>query len=442
MDGAPAADYAAGVPLLALAGLALAARALLQGAEAAILAAGEEDVRQAAQGAPPGGGARRLLDLKTHPEPTTAALRLGSHALLASAAVAVVRWAEAWPWAGFARDDVGALLRAAAVALLVGAVALALDVAPRSLAGARPLRWGVALAWPTYLLCRPLRAPLGLLLRLFEAALLRRGATARYTPPPPPLEQIERILSEGARAGRSAPPAEMVHGLFAFAARTAKEVMVPRTQVVAVPLDATPAEVIALLAEEGHTRMPVYEGSLDQIRGVLHSKDLIPLLAQPNLIVLQDLLRPPLFVPWTLPVGKVLREMQQRRSHLALVVDEFGGLAGIVSIEDVLSQIVGDLPEEHEEPDPALRLGPDGTALLSAETRIDEINRAFDVDLPLDGGFETLGGLLNACAGAIPQAGDRFFVGGLELTVAQGDERRVRMVRVGRAARTEPPPAG
>jgi CBS domain containing-hemolysin-like protein len=278
------------------------------------------------------------------------------------------------------------------------------------------------------------------MLRLFDALLLRQGATARYTPPPPPLDQIERILTDEARSGGpGVPPAEMVHGLFAFAERTAKEVMVPRTRVVGVPLDAKPADIIALLAEEGHTRMPVYEGSLDSIRGVLHTKDVIPLVAQPNLIVLQDLLRPPLFVPWNLPVGRVLREMQQKRSHLALVVDEFGGLSGIVSIEDILEQIVGDLPEEHEEPTPALHLGPDGTALLAAETRIEEVNAAFDVQLPVDGGFETLAGLLNFCAGAIPHQGDRFFVGGLELTVAQRDERRVRTVRIGRAPRSEPP---
>ena len=111
-----------------------------------------------------------------------------------------------------------------------------------------------------------------------------------------------------------------------------------------------------------------------------------------------------------------------------------------VSIEDILSEIVGDLPDEHQKPEPALRLGADGTALLSAETRIEEINRAFDVELPADSGFETLAGLLNSCAGAIPQAGDRFFVNGLELTVAQRDDRRVRMVQVSRAPRSEPPP--
>jgi CBS domain containing-hemolysin-like protein len=275
-------------------------------------------------------------------------------------------------------------------------------------------------------------------LRLGDALLLRTGAQARYTPPPPPLEQIERILSEEARSGTSAPPPELVHGLFSFASRTAKEVMVPRTRVIGVPLDAKPEQVIELLAEEGHTRMPAFDGDLDHVKGVLHSKDLIPLLAHPSLVVLQDLLRAPLFVPWNMPMGALLKEMQQKRSHLALVVDEFGGFAGVVSIEDLIEQIVGALPDEHDAPEKRLQLGPDGSAVFSAETRVDELNRALSAALP-DGDFETLAGLLNSCAGAIPQTGDRFFVGGLELTVAQRDARRVKQVSV-RRAQSGPPP--
>jgi CBS domain containing-hemolysin-like protein len=196
--------------------------------------------------------------------------------------------------------------------------------------------------------------------------------------------------------------------------------------------------VIDLLAEEGHTRMPVFDGDLDHIKGVLHAKDVIPLVASPGLIVLHDLLRAPMFVPWNMPIGTLLKEMQQKRSHLALVVDEFGGFEGIVSIEDILEEIVGDLPEEHEAPSQKLKLGPDGSALLPAETRVEDVNQALASGLP-DGDFETLAGLLNSCAGAIPQQGDQFFVGGLELTVAVRDERRVKQVRV-RRAQTVPPP--
>src|SRR5947207_2055275 len=156
------------------------------------------------------------------------------------------------------------------------------------------------------------------------------------------MQEIEKILSEEARnGGAGSPSPELVHGLFSFAERTAKEIMVPRTRVVGVPIDATPGQVIELLAEEGHTRMPVYEGDLDHIKGVLHAKDVIPLMAHPELIVLQDIVRPALFVPWTKPVGELLREMQQKRSLLALVVDEYGGFSGIVTLEDILEEVAG-----------------------------------------------------------------------------------------------------
>jgi CBS domain containing-hemolysin-like protein len=299
----------------------------------------------------------------------------------------------------------------------------------------------LALAGPAWIVCVALRGPVRLMLRLFDAALLRQGATARYTPPPPPLQEIEKILTEEARGGGpGAPSPELVRGLFSFADRTAKEVMVPRTRVVGVPIDAKPQQVIDLLAEEGHTRMPVYDGDLDNIKGVLHAKDVIPLLAHPELIVMQDLLRPALFVPWTKPVGELLREMQQKRSLLAMVVDEYGGFSGIVSLEDILEEIVGEIRDEHDTEGPLPQFGPDGSALVRAEMRVEDLNRALGSQLPGGGDFETLGGLLNSCAGAIPQAGDRFFVGGLELTVLQRDERRVRLVRVARAKGTTQPP--
>jgi CBS domain containing-hemolysin-like protein len=311
-------------------------------------------------------------------------------------------------------------------------LALVLDLAPRSLAAAAPLAWALALAPLARLVLLVLGPPSRLLLTLFDRLLLRQGAQARYTPPPPPLEQIEKILSEEARSGGNAPAAELVHGLFSFAERTAKEVMVPRTQVVGVPITAGSQDVIGLLAEEGHTRMPVFEGSLDHIKGVLHAKDVIPLLANPELIVLQDLLRPALFIPWNKPVGALLKEMQTRRSHIAFVVDEFGGLEGIVTLEDLLALIVGELREDLQDVAPAIQVAADGTALVPGETRLPELSRAFNVELPENGDYETVAGMLNAAAGAIPQSGDCFFVAGLELTIVQRDDRRVRMVKVRR----------
>ena len=423
---------------LLAAGGALAGRALLQAADAAIIAVGEDEVRPQKRQHPR--RAEWLLRLKQNPEPTAAALRGASSSLLAFAAVAcAIVVGDVLFRAGVHSNSRSTLQLVAG--LLAGAVALALDLAPRSLAAANPLAWGLALAGPAYFVCAALGGPVRLLLKVFDALLLRRGATARYTPPPPPLQEIEKILSDEARGGAPGAPApELVHGLFSFAERTAKEIMVPRTRVVGVPLDATPAQVIDLLAEEGHTRMPVYEGDLDEIRGVLHAKDVIPLLAHPELIVLQDLLRPPLFVPWTKPVGELLREMQQKRSLLALVVDEYGGFEGIVTLEDILEEIVGEIRDEHDMEGPTPSFGADGTALVRAEMGVGELNRALTAQLPDGGDFETLGGLLNSAAGAIPQTGDRFYIGGLELTVVQRDDRRVRLVRIARPKTMPPPP--
>jgi len=424
---------------LLAAGGALAGRALLQAADAAVLAVGEDEVR--AQKLEHPQRAAWLLSLKQHPEPTATALRGASSSLLAFAAVAcAIVVGDVLFRAGVHSNSRSTLQLLAG--LLAGAVALTLDLAPRSLAAANPLAWGLALAGPAYFVCVSLRGPVRLMLKLFDSLLLRQGATARYTPPPPPLEEIEKILSDEARGGApGAPSPELVHGLFSFADRTAKEIMVPRTRVVGVPIDATPAQVIDLLAEEGHTRLPVFDGDLDRIRGVLHAKDVIPLLAHPELIVMQDLLRPALFVPWTKPVGELMREMQLKRSLLALVVDEYGGFEGIVTLEDILEEIVGEIRDEHDQEGPTPAFGPDGTALVRAEIRVDELNRALSSQLPdSTGDFETLGGLLNSAAGAIPQAGDKFYIGGLELTVVQRDDRRVRTVRISRPKTAPPPP--
>ncbi|MFL5367176.1 MAG: hemolysin family protein [Myxococcales bacterium] len=429
---------------LVAAGAALIGRALLQGEDAAVLAVSEQDLRDAATEPHLATSARRVLELKSDPEATAAALRAAGSALLAFAAVACAIWVNGvLTRAGIARASMSSATLQLLAGIFAGVVALVLDLAPRSLAAARPLRWSLALSSPAWFLCKTLKWPLQLLLRVFDTLLLGSGATARYTPPPPPLEQIERILTGEGRAGeKAAPPPELVHGLFEFAEKTAKEVMVPRTNVVGVPVGSTVDDVLALLAEEGHTRMPVFEDDLDHIKGVLHTKDVIPLLANPELIVLQDLIRPAVWVPWTKRVDEILREMQQKRSHIVMVADEYGGLSGIVTLEDVLELVVGELGEERRPVElPVPPLGPDGTTLVRAETRIEEVNEALGAELPRDGGFETLAGLLNSCAGAIPQTGDRFYVGGLELTVLQRDDRRVRLVRIAKASATQPPPA-
>jgi putative hemolysin len=218
---------------------------------------------------------------------------------------------------------------------------------------------------------------------------------------------------------------------------------VPRTEVLAVDIATPVPEILRLLAEEGHSRLPVYRDHLDQIVGVLHARDLVPLMAHPELILLGDLLRPAHFVPWSKPVEQLLRELQRKKLHMALVVDEYGGVMGLCTLEDVLEQIVGEIHDEFDVEDGrSVEAHADGSFSVAGTTPIEEFNRAAAADLPEDSGVETVAGFLNAVAGAIPARGDRFFWRGWVFTISEASPRQVTRVRAARAARPPAEPKG
>jgi len=311
------------------------------------------------------------------------------------------------------------------------------DVVPQSLAASHPERWAVWTATP-WLFARGLFAPLTALVARGVDRLLRpAGVRTSYTMPPPPLEELQRQLME-ASPEPGAPEPALVQGLFAFGERTVKEIMVPRTDVTAIPHDASAEEVLRLFVEEGHTRLPVYRDTLDTVVGMVHVKDVLPLIAHPELILLHDLLRPTTFVPWNTPIPKVMRDLQRQRQHFAVVVDEYGGVAGIVTLEDIVEQIVGDIRDEFDDERPDVLPAGEGASLVRGEMRVSEFNDAFDAEVPQDAGFETMGGFLSALSGAIPAEGDRFFHGGLEFEVVRRDARRVLELRIRRTGQEAP----
>jgi CBS domain containing-hemolysin-like protein len=231
--------------------------------------------------------------------------------------------------------------------------------------------------------------------------------------------------------------------------------MVPRTEVITVDISIPPTEVLRLLAEENHSRIPVYRDDVDHIVGILHARDLIPLLQHPELIVLQDVIRPANFVPWMKPIGDLLREMQKKRIHMAMVVDEYGGFMGIVTLEDILREIVGDIGDEFEVEEKQVEKQADGSFLVDAALEVEQFKQTFGVELP-EGDFDTLGGFLSSLAGHLPDVGERFTYDSWQFTVAAKEGARVDRVRVtrlkggtsaakdgkeGRAdGRSEPPP--
>jgi len=418
----PAIQLAVGL----LSGVAalLAARAVAAALNAALVAVGLP--RAQALGSAPEAGrrARALLSLVADQERTALTLRV-----VATWSVLLAGVLSAWggalltassPWMG------GAL-----VALAAGLVSIPLAAAARGLGAAHGEAVALAFAVPFRTL-RAVVAPLG------APAAWIAGRSARFSLPRPPLEEMERALAEVARAqgGGGEATSELIHRVFEFREKVSRDVMVPRTDVVGVEIDTPVPEILRLLAEEGHSRLPVFRESLDQIAGVLHARDLVPLLAHPELIVLRDLLRPAHFVPWSKPVDQLLREMQRRKLHMAFVVDEYGGVMGLCTLEDVLEQIVGDIRDEYEEDEgKAVEAHADGTFTAQGPASIEEFNQATGAGLPEDQGYETVAGFLNSIAGAIPGKGDRFFWRGWVFSVVEADPRKVTRVRAARVKR-------
>jgi putative hemolysin len=402
----------------------LAVRAIAAAFEAAAVAVGVPRAQELAGAPEAGARARALADLFEDPEVAAftgrAIVTLSTvfAAVLAAGAAATAFPEMPWP-------------AASAAAAVASVVSLVLAGAGRSIGAARGEAVALALAIPFRAL-RTVLEPLALVVKALA------GRRARFSLPRPPLEEMERTLAEYARShpGTGAEDtSELIHRVFEFREKVARDVMVARTGVVAVEVDTPVPEIIRVLAEEGHSRMPVYRENLDQIEGVLHARDLVPLLAHPELIVLRDILRPAHFVPWSKPIDQLLKEMQRKRLHMAFVVDEHGGIMGLCTIEDVLEQIVGDIQDEFDEETRAVETHADGTYTVQGQTPISEFNAAAAADLPEDQGFETMAGFLNALAGAIPSKGDRFFWKTWAFTIADADPRRVTKVRAARVKR-------
>ena len=405
------------------------ARALVAGFEAALVAVGLPRAQALAAEAGASRRARALAALLEERERPAALVRvLDTLCALGAGAAAALLGARALPTAPALGAGL-ALLLAAFASLLVSSGARAFGAAhgePFALALARP---ALALAR----LAAPAAAAAGLLARPLAG---RRGAFAL---PPPPLEEMERALAEYAR-GAGTPSdqstSELIQAIFDFRGKVARDLMVPRTRVVAIDVETSVADILRLLAEEGHSRLPVYRENLDHVIGTLHVRDLVPLLQHPELIVLRDLLRPPHFVPWSKPVDHLLREMQKRHIHMAVVVDEYGGVMGICTLEDVLEEIVGEIGDEFEvEEGKGVEAHADGTFTVRGDVPVAEFNLLAGATVPEDGQYETVGGFLNALAGAIPVSGDRFFHRGWLFTVSEATPRRVLKVRIARVKR-------
>jgi len=245
--------------------------------------------------------------------------------------------------------------------------------------------------------------------------------------------EVEWAVSEGEKSGAIANgPAEMIRKVLDFKDLTAREVMVPRRHILGIELSTPLRDVIALVAAEKHSRYPVFRENIDTIVGLLNAKDLFALVGDGSMATkaLSEVVRTPvMFVSESQSAAKILQDMRSRRLHMAVVSDEFGGTAGLVTLEDIIEEIVGDIRDEHDLEAPIQAMG-DGRVVADASVPLADLAHALGKPLPNDGEFESLGGLIVSRAGRVPPVGATVQVDGLKLIVREADETRVVKVEI------------
>lgn len=231
----------------------------------------------------------------------------------------------------------------------------------------------------------------------------------------------EAVIEEGEK--------EMIASIFAFSDKLVREVMVPRIDVAAVPVDAPMTAALDVILKNGHSRIPVYKGSIDNIVGILYAKDLLHYLRDGRTDVpLDRILRAAYFIPESKKVDELLQELQQRRVHMAVVVDEYGGTAGIVTIEDLLEEIVGEIQDEYDAEQPTVEAISEREYLFDARVTLDDVRKYLGIELPEEGG-DTLGGFIYSQLGRVPAVADRIEYGDAVFEVLSVAGRRIKQVR-------------
>ncbi|MEZ4400644.1 MAG: hemolysin family protein [Kofleriaceae bacterium] len=306
------------------------------------------------------------------------------------------------------------------------------ELVPKSLALRFSDQVSFAVARPVLFLSHVMRPLVWFLTGVSNLVLRLFGDKTTFTEARLSRDELQELVEEAAKTGSVDPRAsEIASRALDFEAVTVAEVMVPRNRVVALRKGAPAEEIQRVILEEGHSRMPVHDGSIDNIVGYVVARDVLALSWERGLVQFDDILRPPYVVTERTRALDLLREMQRRRVQMAVVTDEHGGLSGLVTVEDLIEELVGDIFSEDDEPDALVEREAAGTAIALGWAPVRKVNRALDLDLPVGADRTTIAGLCMSLAQAIPQAGERLTTeDGTILEVIEASPRRVRRVRI------------
>jgi CBS domain containing-hemolysin-like protein len=422
----------------------LLSSAFCSGTETALTALGDARARQLVES---GGRRARLLGIWVRsPERVLSTLLIGNTLVNIGAGA-------------LAGDVAGDMARAngwsvgSAVAVAAGVTTATIlflgEIIPKTIGKRHPIQVSLAAISVVHLFYWVMWPLTTGLVRATNALVCAFGG-ARVSTPAVTSDEIEYLIEMGTREGvLDEVKEELLNSVLEFADRVVKEVMIPRTRMVAIDRDAPAEEILRILTENPFSRMPVYRDSVDNVIGVLLVRDVVQELVKgPRAAVVDTIerhVKPPFFVPEGMKISRLLKEMQKRKTHLAVVVDEFGGTSGLVTLEDVIEEIVGEIQDEADvEPVPVREVSP-GVYLADAGVPLRELQEflneradgaGYDPDrlvkFPEEGDYETLGGFVTATAGRVPPVGSLIAWDGLTFTVRGGDERRVTRVEITR----------
>ena len=265
---------------------------------------------------------------------------------------------------------------------------------------------------------------------------LRLKFSRRSITQPEDLErEIQHIIDEGEERGLiTRQEGQLIESIFEFRDTLVREIMVPRLEMVGVDISTPVDQIIALVISCGHSRLPVFDGDIDHIKGILLAKDLLVFWQTPETTWdLGRVLRPIYFIPESKKISDLLRDLVERKTQIAVVIDEYGGTAGLITLEDILEEIVGEIYDEYDRMEPRLVPEDEGAVIVDARLDVENLMDHFDLPRP-EGKFESVGGLLIHLLGRVPQVDDQVAIENLELTVVEADERRAKQVRARRLA--------
>jgi putative hemolysin len=243
-------------------------------------------------------------------------------------------------------------------------------------------------------------------------------------------EEVKILLLEGLQHGVFEPSEhQLIHSVFEFADTVARNAMTPRIEIAAVEINDTPEDILKMASIEQFSRLPVYEENLDKIKGVIHVRDLLTVFQNKGLIIVRDIMRPPFFVPDSKKISELLKDMQRKKTHLAIVLDEFGGTAGLITLEDIIEEIVGEIQDEYDVEEDEIIMKANGSAIVKASVDAETVCDRFGVPRP-DGVYESIAGMVINTLGHIPALEESIEIAGLKITVIEKEGHRVKRLKV------------